>query len=245
VKSKKSSGDLRYQRILLKLSGEVLAGVDGVGFYPPVLDFLAGEIATLVANRVKVGIVLGAGNILRARQMTPLGMERVAADHAGMLATVINSMVFAEVLNRRGIAVSLYSAFALGSFIEEYHPPNARKDWEDGKVLILSGGTGNPYFTTDTAAVLRARELGAELLLKGTKVDGIFSEDPEQNPSAQFLPQVSYDEVLTHNLSVMDLTAVSLAKDGNLPIIVFNLSAKDAMLKIARGEKVGSCIGEA
>jgi uridylate kinase len=245
VKSGKTPGNLRYQKIILKLSGEMLAGGEVAGFSPPVLDFLVGEIAKLVANEVKVGIVLGAGNILRARQMTPLGMERVVADQAGMLATVINSMVFAEMLKRRGIAHSLYSAFALGSLVEGYNARKAREDLEDGRVVILAGGTGNPYFTTDTAAVLRARELGAELLLKGTKVDGIFSEDPKQNPAAQFFPQVSYDEFLNRSLSVMDLTAVSLAKEGNLPIMVFNLSVKDAMLKIARGEKVGSRIGEA
>jgi len=239
-----SSKKLRYERLILKLSGEVLGGEDGVGFDAQAVDFIVAEIGKLVSSGVGLGLVLGGGNILRGRQMTPFGMERVAADQAGMIATVINGLVFREALRREGICAVLYSAVPIGGVVAEYHPMTAREALEEGRVVIMSGGTGSPYFTTDTAAVLRARELSAGALLKGTKVDGIYSSDPQKDPEAEFFAHISYEEVIARNLGVMDITAVSLAREGNLPIIIFKSVVEDAMLNIAKGEEVGSIIRE-
>jgi len=236
--------ELHYKHLLLKLSGQLLGGEQGIGFDPAFLDILVGEIKGLVDAGIALGVVLGAGNILRGRQMTALGMDRISADQAGMVATVINGIVLADALKRQGIGTALYSAIPVGSVAEVYHSHKAKSDYDDGRVVLLSGGTGNPFFTTDTAAVLRGKELGADVVIKGTRVEGLFSGDPEKDPQAEFISRISYEQVITRKLAVMDLTAVSLAWEVGLPIIVFKLEEKEAMLRIALGEQIGTKIGE-
>lgn len=234
----------RYQRILLKLSGELLAGGAGHGIQDEVLAGLAGEIREVHDMGVQVGIVLGGGNIFRGVAASTRGMDRVAADHMGMLATVINSLALQHALEKRGLYTRVMSAIKMDQVAEPFIRRRAVRHLEKGRVVVFAAGTGNPYFTTDTAAVLRAVEVGAEVILKGTKVDGVYSGDPVKDPSAVFYPNIRYMDILGSGLKVMDSTAISLCMDNKLPLVVFNVGVAGNLVKIMRGEDVGTRVGE-
>ncbi|MEK7824015.1 MAG: UMP kinase [Candidatus Eisenbacteria bacterium] len=234
----------RYQRILLKLSGEILAGEGGHGIHEQVIDGLAEEIRDVHALGVQVGLVLGGGNIFRGLAASARGMDRVAADYMGMLATVINSLALQHFLERRGVYTRVMSAIEMARVCEPYIRRRAVRHLEKGRVVILAAGTGNPYFTTDTAAALRAIETGADVILKATRVDGVFSGDPLKDPSATFFPEISYLDILNRGLKVMDSTAISLCMDNRLPLVIFNVGTKGNLLRVVQGEAVGTRVGE-
>ncbi len=234
----------RPQRILLKLSGELLAGEAGHGIDDDILTRLAEEVRDVHALGVHVGIVLGGGNIFRGLAGSARGMDRVAADHMGMLATVINSLSLQHALERLGLYTRVMSAIKMDQVCEPWIRRRAVRHLEKGRIVVMAAGTGNPYFTTDTAAVLRAIELGADVVLKGTKVDGIYSGDPKTDPSAIFFPRIGYMDILNQNLKVMDSTAISLCRDNRLPLIVFNVGVRGNLVKIVNGESVGTVVGE-
>jgi uridylate kinase len=234
----------RPQRILLKLSGELLAGGQGHGIDENVLDALAEEVRDVHALGVHIGIVLGGGNIFRGLAGSARGMDRVAADHMGMLATVINSLSLQHALERVGLFTRVMSAIRMDQVAEPWIRRRAVRHLEKGRVVVMAAGTGNPYFTTDTAAVLRAIEIGADVVLKGTKVDGVFSGDPVSDPSATFFPRIGYMDILNKDLKVMDSTAISLCRDNRLPLIVFNVGVRGNLVKIVKGESVGTVVGE-
>lgn len=234
----------RYQRILLKLSGELLAGGAGHGIQDEVLAGLADEIREVHDMGVQVGIVLGGGNIFRGVAASTRGMDRVAADHMGMLATVINSLALQHALEKRGLYTRVMSAIKMDQVAEPFIRRRAVRHLEKGRVVVFAAGTGNPYFTTDTAAVLRAVEVGAEVILKGTKVDGVYSGDPVKDPAAVFYPNMRYMDILGSGLKVMDSTAISLCMDNKLPLVVFNVGVAGNLVKIMRGEDVGTRVGE-
>jgi uridylate kinase len=233
----------RFSRILLKLSGEALS--DGEAqFGHERLTALARAIADVAAGGVQVGIVLGAGNIFRARSANLEVIDRVTADHVGMLATVMNAAVLGSYLRRAGVAARVFSPRPVPPLSEEFAPVAARALLESGHVVLCGGGTGNPFFTTDTAAALRAVELGAEALLKATQVDGVYDRDPRRDPGARRLDRLSYDQVLARRLGVMDLTAVALCAEQNLPIVVFDISEPENLGRVLRGELQGSLIAK-
>jgi uridylate kinase len=234
----------RYQRILLKLSGEILAGESGHGIDEQVIGGLAEEIRQVHALGVQVGIVLGGGNIFRGLAASGRGMDRVAADHMGMLATVINSLALQHFLEHRGVHTRVMSAVEMNRVCEAYIRRRAVRHLEKGRVVILAAGTGNPYFTTDTAAALRAVETGADVILKATRVDGVYSGDPLKDPSATFFPQISYLDILNKSLKVMDSTAISLCMDNRLPLIIFNVGVRGNLMRVVQGEAVGTRVGE-
>jgi uridylate kinase len=234
----------RYQRILLKLSGEILAGAAGHGIDETVIDGLAGEIRDVHALGVQIGIVLGGGNIFRGLAASARGMDRVGADYMGMLATVINSLALQHYLEKRGVYTRVMSAIEMARVCEPYIRRRAVRHLEKNRVVILAAGTGNPYFTTDTAAALRAIETGADVILKATRVDGIYSGDPLKDPAATFFPRISYLDILNRGLKVMDSTAISLCMDNRLPLVVFNVGVRGNLLKVAQGEAVGTRVGE-
>ena len=234
----------RYQRILLKLSGEILAGDGGHGISEGVMDGLADEIRDVHALGVQVGIVLGGGNIFRGLAASARGMDRVGADYMGMLATVINSLALQHFLEKRGCYTRVMSAIEMARVCEPYIRRRAVRHLEKGRIVILAAGTGNPYFTTDTAAALRAIETGADVILKATKVDGIFSSDPMLDPQATFFPRISYLDILNRGLKVMDSTAISLCMDNRLPLVVFNVGTHGNLQKVVAGESVGTLVGE-
>jgi uridylate kinase len=234
----------RYQRILLKLSGEILAGEGGHGINEDVISGLADEIRDVHALGVQVGIVLGGGNIFRGLAASGRGMDRVAADHMGMLATVINSLALQHFLEHRGIYTRVMSAVEMNRVCEAYIRRRAVRHLEKGRVVILAAGTGNPYFTTDTAAALRAVETGADVILKATKVDGVYSSDPVKDPTATFFPKISYMDILNKGLKVMDATAISLCMDNRLPLIIFNVGVRGNLMRVVQGEAVGTRVGE-
>jgi uridylate kinase len=236
----------RFRKILLKLSGEALMGNNAFGIDPEILNTVAGEIHNLQQLGVKIAIVIGGGNIFRGLNSSEYGMGRVSGDHMGMLATIINAIALGEALNRMGSETRVMSAIDMNKIAEPYIRGRAIRHLERDRVVLVGAGTGNPYFSTDTAAALRAMEVEAEVLLKATKVDGVFDADPEKNPSSKPYTRLTYLEVLQKNLQVMDMTAVSLAMGQNLPIIVFNLRKKDNIKKVVFGETVGTLIsGEA
>lgn len=236
----------RFRKILLKLSGEALMGNKTFGVDPKVLKTVAGEIHNLQKSGVKIAIVIGGGNIFRGLNASEYGMGRVSGDHMGMLATMINAIALGEALNRMGSETRVMSAIDMNKIAEPYIRGRAIRHLERDRVVLVGAGTGNPYFSTDTAAALRAMEVEAEVLLKATKVDGVFDADPEKNPALKPYTRLTYMEVLQKNLQVMDMTAVSLAMGQNLPIIVFNLRKKDNIIKVVFGETVGTLIsGEA
>jgi len=236
----------RFRKILLKLSGEALMGNNAFGIDPKILNTVAGEIHNLQKSGVKIAIVIGGGNIFRGLNSSEYGMGRVSGDHMGMLATVINAIALGEALNRMGSETRIMSAIDMNKIAEPYIRGRAIRHLERDRVVLVGAGTGNPYFSTDTAAALRAMEVEAEVLLKATKVDGVFDADPEKNPASKPFTRLTYLEFLQKNLQVMDMTAVSLAMGQNLPIIVFNLKKKDNIKKVVFGEKVGTLIsGEA
>ena len=234
----------RPQRILLKLSGELLAGTAGPGIDEDILTMLAEEVRDVHALGIQVGIVLGGGNIFRGLAGSARGMDRVAADHMGMLATVINSISLQHALEKRGLYTRVLSAIQMDQVCEPWIRRRAVRHLEKGRIVVMAAGTGNPYFTTDTAAVLRAIEVGADVVLKGTKVDGIYSGDPKKDSSATFFPRIGYMDILNKDLKVMDATAISLCRDNRLPLIVFNVGVRGNLVKIVNGESVGTVVGE-
>jgi len=232
------------QRILLKLSGELIAGEGGHGIDDNVLSGIADEVRDVQSQGVQIGIVLGGGNIFRGLEGSARGMDRVAADHMGMLATVINSLSLQHALEKRGLYTRVMSAIEMHQVCEPWIRRRAVRHLEKGRIVVMAAGTGNPYFTTDTAAVLRAIEIGADVVLKGTKVDGVYSGDPKKNANATFFPRIGYMDILNKDLKVMDSTAISLCRDNRLPLIVFNVGVRGNLVKIVNGEPVGTVVGE-
>ena len=234
--------DAAPKRILLKLSGEALMGAGDFGIDPLVMGRVAGEIAELVAGGVQVGLVIGGGNIFRGAGLAGGGFDRVTGDHIGMLATVMNSLAMQDALQKKGVDARTLSAFRIDQVCEYYSRNEAVRHLEAGRVVILSAGTGNPYFTTDSAASLRAIEIGADVMIKATKVDGVFSADPMKNPDAEFYPSLSYDRVLREGLAVMDATAVVLCREQGMPLRVMNINVEGALQRVVRGEAVGTLV---
>lgn len=233
-----------YRRILLKLSGEALLGDEDYGIDPRIIARIASEIAEVVRSGVEVAVVIGGGNIFRGAGLAESGIDRVTGDHMGMLATVMNSLALQDALESIECTARVMSAISIHDVCEDYIRRRAVRHLQKGRVVICAGGTGNPFFTTDTAAALRAIEIGADLLLKATKVDGIYSADPKLDPSAQFFDHVSYDEVIEKKLKVMDANAIVLCRDQGMPIRVFNVFDEGSLFKLVRGEPIGSRVGD-
>ena len=233
---------LAYRRALLKISGEALAGERGFGLDFAVVTRLAGEIKAVRALGADVGLVIGGGNIIRGTVASQQGMDRVSADYMGMLATVINALAVQDVLEREGVDTRVMTAIRMEALAEPYIRRRAIRHLEKGRVVIFAGGTGNPYFSTDTAAVLRALEIEAQAILKATNVDGIYSADPRLDPKAEFLPELSYHEAIVRGLGVMDANAFGLCKDNKLPILVFNINTPGAVARVLQGERLGSIV---
>ena len=233
---------MKYRRILLKLSGEALMGNKPYGIDSEVISRYAEEIKTVVSNGAQLAIVIGGGNIFRGVQGADDGMDRVQADHMGMLATVINGLALQSSLERIGVQTRLQSAIQMDKICEPFIRRRAVRHLEKGRVVIFSAGTGNPYFTTDTGATLRAIEIQAEVILKGTRVDGIYTADPEKDSSATRYETISYTEVYERGLNVMDLTAFTLSQENNLPIVVFDMNKPGNLLRIIRGDNVGTLV---
>jgi len=231
-----------YQRILLKISGELLAGDQGYGIHPKVLDDLSSEIGSVVALGVEVAVVIGGGNIFRGIAASATGMERASADYMGMLATILNALALQNALERKNITTRVQSAIDMRQLAEGYIRRRAIRHLEKKRVVIFAGGTGNPYFSTDTAAVLRAMEIGAEVVMKGTKVDGIYEADPVTNPTAKKFTELPFLSILNQNLKVMDSTAITLCMDNKLPLIVFNLKESGNLLRVVQGDKIGTLV---
>jgi uridylate kinase len=236
------SGRPVYRRIVLKLSGEALAGGQGYGIDPPVLDRIAAEVRDVAGLGVQVAIVIGGGNIFRGIAASAGGMDRSTADYMGMLATVINALALQDALEKSGLQTRVLSAIEMRAVAEPYIRRRAIRHLEKGRVVIFAAGTGNPFFTTDTAGALRAVEIGADAIIKATKVDGIYSADPMLHKNAERLPHVTYIEVLNRGLQVMDAAAISLCMDNKLPIIVFDLTRAGNIKRIVLGEPVGSIV---
>ena len=232
----------RFSRILLKLSGEALIGKRSFGIYSEMLDFIAGEIASVRELGTELAIVTGGGNIYRGLAAAERGVDRVTGDNMGMLATVINAMALQDCFEHHGIPASVMTAFKIETVAEPFIRRRAIRHLEKGRVIILAAGTGNPYFTTDTAAALRAAEIEAGVLLKATKVDGVYDSDPVTNPGAVRFTSISYDEVLSRNLKVMDSTATALCMDNNIPIIVFDLHGQGNIRRLIEGEEIGTLV---
>jgi len=231
-----------YQRILLKLSGEALLGSQDYGIDPVVIRRVAAEIAEVSALGVQVGLVIGGGNIFRGAGLAEAGMDRVTGDQMGMLSTVINSLAMQDALERHGVFARVMSALQIHEVCEDYIRRRAVRHLEKGRVVILAAGTGNPFFTTDTAASLRAIEIGADVLLKATKVDGIYSADPLKVPDAVRYDGLSFDQVLAEDLRVMDATAIVMCRENNLPLIVFNLNNPGDLVRLIKGEVLGTSV---
>lgn len=233
-----------YKRILLKLSGEALLGKQSSGVDPEVANFIAEEIKSISDLNVQICIVVGGGNIFRGLEASSKGMDRTSADYMGMLATVINSLALQSALEMREIPTRVQSSIEMREIAEPYIQRRAVRHLEKGRIVIFAGGTGNPYFTTDTAASLRAMEVSADVIMKATKVDGVYDSDPVKNKNAVMYEKISYIDVLTNNLKVMDATAISLCRDNKLPIIVFNMQKKNNIRRAICGEKIGTYVGE-
>jgi uridylate kinase len=231
-------GGLAYRRVMLKISGEALMGDQGYGLHPPTVRRIAEEVKAVHDLGVEICMVIGGGNIFRGLQGSAQGMERTAADYMGMLATVMNALAMQAMLESLGVFTRVISAIPMDQICEPYIRRRAVRHLEKGRVCIFAAGTGNPYFTTDTAATLRASEMACEAIFKGTRVDGVYDRDPRKHPDARRFDRVSYDEVLERHLGVMDATAIALARDNNLPIIVFNLNAPGGFSGILRGEGI-------
>lgn len=233
---------LHYPRVLLKISGEALAGEQGFGISPPVVDRLIDEIRHVHDMGVALGLVIGGGNIVRGTKASAEGMDRVSADYMGMLATVINALAIQNSLERKGVETRVLTAIRMEQLAEPYIRRRAMRHLEKGRVVIFAGGTGNPYFSTDTAAVLRGIEMNADVIIKATKVDGIYSADPNKDPAAEFIPEISYLDALSRELGVMDAAALSLCKENHIPIVVLNLDAPRAVARVVRGERIGTLV---
>ena len=233
---------LTYPRILLKLSGEALAGEKGVGFDFDRVGQFCDEIKGVIAMGVEVGLVIGGGNMVRGTQLAALGMDRVAADYMGMLGTVINALALQDVLEKRGIDTRVMTAIRMEELAEPYIRRRALRHFEKGRTVIFAGGTGNPYFSTDTAAALRAIQIKADVIIKATSVDGVYSADPKKDPNARRYENISYRDVMLEELGVMDQTAVTLCKENSLPLIVLNIHQNGAVARAIRGEAVGTLV---
>lgn len=234
--------DLRYPRVLLKLSGEALAGERGFGIEPAVVDQLTDEIRSLVEMGVSLGIVIGGGNIVRGAIASQAGMDRVQADYMGMLGTIINALAVQDLLETKNVETRVMTAIRMEEIAEPYIRRRAMRHMEKGRVVLFAAGTGNPYFSTDTAAVLRAIEMESDVVIKATKVQGVYTADPVTDPTAEFIPTISFQEVVQRELAVMDTAAVALCKENDLPIIVLNLSDRGAVASAIRGERVGTLV---
>ena len=233
-----------YQRVLLKLSGEVLAGEEGFGIDPAKATQLAVEVKSIHDLGIDIGLVIGAGNIFRGMQAAAKGMQRVTGDYLGMLATIMNAICVQDALENLGTVTRTLSAITVAQIAEPYIRRRAIRHLEKGRIVVVAGGTGNPYFTTDTAAALRATELGAEVLIKGTKVDGVYDKDPVVHSDAVKYDRVSYNEAIQKELRIMDMTAISLCKENSLPIKVFNINRTGDLKKLILGEPIGTLVGE-
>lgn len=231
-----------YKRILLKLSGEALMGEGQYGIDPDTIQRIASEIEELVKAGIEVGLVIGGGNIFRGAGLAEAGMERVTGDHMGMLATVMNALAMQDALEHHGLYARVMSAVKINQICEDYIKRRAVRHLEKGRVVIFAAGTGNPFFTTDSAASLRAIEVGADLLIKATKVDGIYTADPVMDPTARRYENLSYDEVLDQRLAVMDATAIVLCRDHNMPLCVLNINEPGALMRTMQGEQVGTFV---
>jgi uridylate kinase len=234
--------ELSYKRLLVKFSGEAVAGEDEHGIDPKILDQMAASVKDCRDLGAEIGIVIGGGNLFRGEKLSQAGMDRVAGDHMGMLATVMNGIALRDALERAGVKTRVMSAISMSGLVEHYDRRLAIQLLSNDFVVIFTAGTGNPFFTTDSAGCLRAIETQSDLMLKATRVDGVYSDDPEKVPDATFYSTLSYDEAIQKNLKVMDATALTLARDHQLPLKVFNLNHSDALKKIACGEEIGTLI---
>jgi len=233
---------LAYGRALLKLSGEALAGERGIGFDYQVVERLANEIREVHARGVQLGLVVGGGNIVRGTTASQAGLDRVSADYMGMLATVINALALQNVLERQGLETRVMTAIRMESVAEPYIRRRAIRHVEKGRLVIFAAGTGNPFFSTDTAAVLRALEIEADVILKGTGVDGVYTADPRTDPSATFIPELTFQDAIVNGYAVMDANAFGLCKANGLPIVVFNIQRPGSVLRVLEGERVGTIV---
>jgi len=233
---------LRYSRVLLKISGEALAGERGFGFDFDTIARIADEIQKVVRSGADVGLVIGGGNIVRGSQLSKMGMDRVSADYMGMLGTVINALAVQDILERKGMETRVMTAIRMEELAEPYIRRRALRHFEKGRVVIFAAGTGNPYFSTDTAAVLRAIQIKAQVIIKATSVDGVYSADPKVDKNAKFYEEISYRDVMLEELKVMDQTAVTLCKENALPLIVLNIHKPDAIAAAVRGDRVGTLV---
>ena len=234
--------ELRYSRVLLKISGEALAGERGFGFDFDTMARIADEIQKVVRAGADVGLVIGGGNIVRGSQLSKMGMDRVSADYMGMLGTVINALAVQDILERKGLETRVMTAIRMEELAEPYIRRRALRHFEKGRVVIFAAGTGNPYFSTDTAAVLRAIQIKAQVIIKATSVDGVYSADPKVDKTAKFYDEISYRDVMLEELKVMDQTAVTLCKENALPLIVLNIHKPDAIAAAVRGDRVGTLV---
>jgi uridylate kinase len=232
----------KYSRVLLKLSGEALMGSKGYGIDPEVVSVIATEIREVHQLGVEMGIVIGGGNIFRGLAASEQGFDRVSADHMGMLATVMNALAVQDALEKMGVYTRVQTAIEMSQVAEMFIRRRAIRHLEKKRVVIFAAGTGNPYFSTDTTAALRAMEIRASVVLKATKVDGIYDADPMKVPDAKFIPEISYSDVLAKGLAVMDTTAIALCKDNKVPLIVFNMTVKGNIKRVILGEKIGSLV---
>jgi uridylate kinase len=238
------TSETAYQRILLKLSGEALMGEQGYGIDTAVLQYIADELVKVYSLGVQIAIVIGGGNILRGKTAAAAGMDRAQSDYMGMLATVINALALQDALESSGLTTRVQTGIEMPSVAEPFIRRRAIRHMEKGRIVILAAGTGNPYFTTDTAAALRGVELHCQVLMKATKVDGVYEDDPERNPTARRFREISYMRALNMGLAVMDSTALSLCKDNHLPIIVFDLNTPGSIAAVVRGERIGTLVHE-
>jgi uridylate kinase len=239
-----SDPELKYRRILLKLSGEILAGSSGFGIELEAFDYICNEIKEVHNLGIETAIVIGGGNIFRGLNAEKIGMDRVHADNMGMLATVINALAIKDKLENIGVPARVLTGIKVESFTERYQRERALKHLKKKRVVLLGAGTGRPFFSTDTAAALRAAELKAEILLKATKVDGVYSEDPVSNSNAEFYQSISFMDVVQKNLAVMDLTSITMCRENNIPVCVFNMHSQGNLRKAAKGDRVGTIISD-
>ena len=236
------AGKAKYQRILLKFSGEALMGNQDFGIAPAIIEQVSSEVKDLVDAGIQVAIVIGGGNIFRGVSLSASGMDRTTGDQMGMLATVINSLALQDGMEKAGLSARVMSAFTINTVCEDYVRRNAVEHLDNGRVVIFAAGTGNPYFTTDSAASLRGIEINADVVIKATKVDGVYSDDPVKNPAATKYDKLSFDEVITQKLAVMDTTAMVLCRDNNTPIIVFDMNKKGALANVVNGHDEGTLV---
>ena len=236
------TGALRYPRVLLKLSGEALAGDKGVGFDFDRMGFFAQQIVNVAALGVQLGVVIGGGNIVRGSQLSQMGMDRVGADYMGMLGTVINALALQDVLEKQGLDTRVMTAIRMEELAEPFIRRRAMRHFEKGRTVIFAAGTGNPYFSTDTAAVLRAIQMKADVIIKATSVDGVYSADPKKDPNATLYDTINSRDVILEELRVMDQTAITLCKENNLPLIVLNIHQEGVITRAVRGEHVGTLV---